>query len=314
MRGWTLLAICVLALAACSKPDPAVQARIACTKTGQSPAAQVAACTTLIESGDLNNEARAAALTARADAQARAGEVTAALRDYSGAILLDNGNMSAVRGRADILIKSGQFDAAAPLVERLISSGQFTAEAHFMQGKMAAMRSDFAAAITAFDAALADNPQYALALAERAKAKRAQGDPDGASADFDAAINMDPHLADARAGRCWLRLEKKPAPGGERDDGPAREDADAAVAADPRNFEGQLCLAMLQARAGDWSNARASFDVAANLQPGNPMALFGRGLARKRGGDGDGIKDMNQARDFNHDIDGQFIDLGVATY
>jgi tetratricopeptide (TPR) repeat protein len=267
-----------------------------------------------MEDAQLSDEDRAAVLANRAQAQQRAGDTTAALRDFTAALGLDSDNVAALRGRAAVLIRSGQLDAAEPLVERLVASGQFTSQAHFMQGRIAARRSNYAAAVQSFDAAIASDGRYAEAFAERADAKRALGDADGAAADFNAAINIDPNLADARAGRCWLRLQHKPAPGEERDDGPAREDGDAAVAADPHNFQGQLCLAILQARANDWSNARASFDIAANLQPGNAMALFGRGVARKRAGDGAGQQDMNQARDFDHAIDGKFIDLGVATY
>lgn len=314
MRG-KLVVLCALMLGACGKPaDPLARARSDCAEADLAAAAQIAACSRLIEAGQLSDEDHAAALANRGQAHLGAGDSTAALRDFTAAIGLDSDNMSAVRGRANVLIKSGQLDAAEPLVERLVASGQFTAEAHFMQGKIAAMRGNYPAAVSAFDAAIADNAHYAEAFAERADARRAQGDADGAAADFDAAINLDPNLADARAGRCWLRLQRKPEPGEQRDDGTARQDADAAVAADPHNFQGQLCLAMLQARAGDWSNARASFDIAANLQPGNAMALFGRGVARKRAGDATGQQDMNQARDFDHDIDGAFNDLGVPTY
>jgi tetratricopeptide (TPR) repeat protein len=310
------LALAAISLAACNAnpADPLAQARSDCAKQDAAAAARIAACSKLANSPGISDADHAAALADRGEAEQQSNDAAAALRDYTAALALDRDNMVAVRGRADVLIKSGQLDAADALVERLVASGQFTAEAHFMQGKMAYLRSDYASAITAFTATLADDPQFTDALAERARAKQAQGDGDGAAADFDAAIAREPGLADARAGRCWLRLRKKPESGTQPDDSPARADANAAVAADPHNFEAQLCLAMLQARAGDWSNAAASFAVAANLNPGNPMALFGRGLARKRAGDGAGVEDMNQARDFSHGIDGTFIDLGIATY
>jgi hypothetical protein len=37
-------------------------------------------------------------------------------------------------------------------------------------------------------------------------------------------------------------------------------------------------------------------------------------VARRRGGDGAGLTDMNQARDFDHHIGERFDQLGVATY
>jgi Tfp pilus assembly protein PilF len=141
--------------------------------------------------------------------------------------------------------------------------------------------------------------------------KQAQGDADGAMADFSAAIAIDPQFADARAGRCWLALRQQREP---RDDAQAREDADIGVTQAPRNTEAQTCLGILQLRAGEWANAEASFDAALAMEPGDPIALFGRGVARRRGGEGAGITDMNQARDFDRHIGEKFDQLGVTTY
>jgi tetratricopeptide (TPR) repeat protein len=233
------------------------------------------------------------------------------LRDFSAAIALDDGNARAIAGQARILIDSGQLDAAEPLVERLIASGAIGAGAHLMQGQIAARRGEAEAAIAAFDAALEEDSQDVAALASRARVKQAQGDADGAMADFSAAIAIDPQFADARAGRCWLALRQQREP---RDDAQAREDADIGVTQAPRNTEAQTCLGILQLRAGEWANAEASFDAALAMEPGDPIALFGRGVARRRGGEGAGITDMNQARDFDRHIGEKFDQLGVTTY
>jgi Flp pilus assembly protein TadD len=71
---------------------------------------------------------------------------------------------------------------------------------------------------------------------------------------------------------------------------------------------------VLQLRAGEWAGARESYEAALELQPGNPTALFGRGVARRRSGDNEGIRDMNQARDFDHNVGRSFEDRGVVTY
>jgi tetratricopeptide (TPR) repeat protein len=266
----------------------------------------------LLASEHLTDEDRAAALANRGEAHRRAGDSTAALLDYSAAIALDDGNVRATAGRARVLIDSGQLDAAEPLVERLIASGATGAGAHFMQGQIAAQRGQYDLAISAFDAALEEDRQDVRALSSRARMKLAQGDAAGAMADFDAAVRMDPHFADARAGRCWLALRQRPdAPEG---DDQAREDAETAVSQAPQNFDAQTCLGILQLRAEEWSGALRSFNAALALDPGSPMALFGRGVARRRGGDGAGVTDMNQARDFDHHIGETFAQLGVATY
>ena len=71
---------------------------------------------------------------------------------------------------------------------------------------------------------------------------------------------------------------------------------------------------MLQLRGGEWADARTSFEAALAVEPGNPTALFGRGVARRRGGDSDGSDDMNLARDFDRHIGEAFDDMGVRTF
>ncbi|MBS0384673.1 MAG: tetratricopeptide repeat protein [Proteobacteria bacterium] len=308
---WRWAALVVLALAACTRPDPLARARADCANEALPPSAQANACSALIDSSDLPAAERADALALSGVAHARAGDTRTALQEFASALAVDDGNARALEGRAHILIRSGQFDAAEPLVERLVASGAAGARAHLMAGEIAAGRGDYNAAIEAFSAALQREPRNAVALAGRARMKEAQGDHDGARADFDAAIAIDPNLAAARAGRCWLAIQQSRDPAG---DGPAREDADAAVAAAPRDFDAQTCLGILALRARQWPDAKQAFDVALAVRPGDPMALFGRGVARRRSGDGPGITDMDQARDFDHHIGERFDQLGVATY
>jgi hypothetical protein len=67
-------------------------------------------------------------------------------------------------------------------------------------------------------------------------------------------------------------------------------------------------------RAEEWLEAKASYDAALEVEPGNPSALFGRGVARRRSGDGEGREDMNRARDFSSNIGRTVEELGVVTY
>ena len=113
---------------------------------------------------------------------------------------------------------------------------------------------------------------------------------------------------DARAGRCWLDLTEK------REFARARADADAAVAGDPHNVEGQLCRGILQLREDQWADAKTSIDAVLAIDAGNTTALFGRGVARYRSGYRAGTRDMNQARDFEHNISQRFDEYGVRTY
>ena len=307
MRRWLGLGI-VLALAACEPADPLARDRAACAEAGRASDERVAACTRLIESGELDDAARAEMQALRGDAHHSADAVTPALRDYEAALRLNENNARALQGRAGILLASGQLDAAELLLDRLIASGEASGDAMRMRGDIALQRAAYTDAIEHYDDALAADGRLALAYAHRARAKERLRDVEGARTDYTEAIRIDGALAEARAGRCWLNVMH------EGDIDQARNDAEAAVAAEPQNVQAQLCRGVLQLRGEEWQNAQTSFEAALALEPGNPTALFGRGVARRRGGDRDGREDMNQARDFDRHIGEAFDDWGVRTY
>lgn len=303
---WLIGAFAALTLAACEAPDEPSQGARACLEA-EEVEARIAACTAAAEDDALPAALRSQALSVRGDAQFEGGDVTAALRDYASALELDGENLGALLGRAGILIDSGQLDAAAPLVQRAHNASP-SSRSNELLGAIALRRGQYPEAIGFFDAALAQEPRLARAMSSRARAKLGSGDAEGAAADFNRAIERDGNLADARAGRCWLDLNA------DRQIERARADADAAVAADPNNVEGQLCRGVLQLRERQWAEAKASFDAVLAIDGGNTTALFGRGVARNRGGDRGGTRDMNQARDFESNISDRFADLGVNTY
>lgn len=302
MKRW--VAATLLALAACSERVETVDPMDQCRATTDR-AAQVAACSQVVDSADHGTEVRAEAYALRAVARQGGGEVTAALRDFEAALRLDEDNTEALLGRASILLASGQLDAAELLASRAADTSGRAAE---MMGQIALRRSHFDDALRQFDRALEQAPRSASAMEGRARAKQALADERGAADDYDAAIRLDGTRATARAGRCWLDLRAG------RNLERARNDAEAAVAADPRNVEAQLCRGVLQLRGGEWENARTSFDRVLDVEPGNPVGLFGRGVARRRSGESAGREDMNLARDFDRHIGETFDDLGVETY
>ncbi len=307
MRGsWRLGASVALALAACDQaPAPADEA--AACLTAEEAEARIEACSAAAQDEALSQEQRSVAFSTRGDAYDEAGDVTAALRDYSSALDLDETNPSALLGRGRILIASGQLDAAEPLLRRAIELNN-SASANELMGRIALQRGQFPEAIGFFNIALEHEPRSATAMASRARAKQRLGDLDGAADDYNRAVQLDGNLAEARAGRCWLDLTEK------REFARARNDADAAVAADPNNVEGQLCRGILQLREDQWADAKTSFDAVLAIDAGNTTALFGRGVARNRSGDRAGTRDMNQARDFEQNISQRFDEYGVRTY
>lgn len=307
MKRWLAAGI-VLALAACQPPDPVAQDERACENANASAEERIAACTRAIETGELDNAARAEMQALRGDAHFEADAITPALRDYEAALRLDENNPRALEGRAGILLTSGQLDAAEPLVDRLIASGNASGNALRLKGDIALQRGAYSDAIEHYDDAISEDGRNALAYAHRARAKERLEDAIGARADYGSAIQIDGALAEARAGRCWLNLRE------ERDLDQARNDAEAAVAAVPQLVDAQICRGILQLRGGEWANAQRAFEAALQVEPGNPTALFGRGVARRRGGDGAGRQDMNQARDFDRHIGEAFDEWGVETF
>ncbi|ANP45112.1 tetratricopeptide repeat protein [Candidatus Viadribacter manganicus] len=304
-KVWLAGVFSALALAACDPPE-VVDDSARCLSATEAEA-KIEACTVAAQNAALTPEQRSIALSTRGDANDEAGDVTAALRDYASAIELDGANPAALLGRGRILLASGQLDAAEPALRRAIELDQ-SGRAHELLGQILLRRGEFSEAITLFNTALDHEPRSAPALAGRARAKQRLGDLDGAANDFDQAIRADGNLAEARAGRCWLDLNQ------ERQYDRARQDADAAVTANPNYVEGQLCRGVLQLREGQWADAKTSFDAALAVESGNPIALFGRGVARRRSGDNQGTQDMNLARDFDSHIGEQFDDFGVRTY
>lgn len=307
MRGiWLAGAVLALALGACERQAAEIDEVGACIAAEEAEA-KIEACTIAAQNEALTPEQRSLAFSTRGDAQNEAGDVTAALRDYGASLELDAANPAALLGRGRILLASGQLDAAEPVLRRAVELNQL-GEANQLLGQIAVRRGEFSEAITLFNAALDHEPRSAVALAGRARAKQRLGDIEGAANDYSAAIRADDHLVEARAGRCWLDLNEN------REFERARQDADAAVAANPNYVEGQLCRGVLQLREGQWADAKASFEAALAVESGNPIALFGRGVARRRSGDRDGTEDMNLARDFEANIGAQYDEFGVRTY
>ncbi len=308
MRVWWMAAALVLAAAGCDDrtqaPAPAAVALGAC-ESARDPAAKDAACSALLaQTEGVDDKTRSLAHSFRGGAKRQQGDVTSALRDFRAALELDAENRDALMQQAAILIDSGQLDAAEPLLARAVAQ-QDSANAQLMLGRIALIRLEDAAAIERFNAALAQDSRLSAALSGRARAKERLEDEDGALDDYNSAIALQSDNAEARAGRCWMRLRA------DENLNDARADAAAAVAADPRLVAGQMCRGLLQLKDGEWEGARASFNAVLEVEGGNPDAIYGRGFARKRAGDRDGDEDIDRAIAFDSRVVQRFRALDI---
>ncbi|HRE45400.1 MAG TPA: tetratricopeptide repeat protein [Terricaulis sp.] len=308
MRVKAAVAFLAVMLAACQPqggagPSPAEQHQALAAQCG---GGDIGACTTLIDDPAIAAPQRGAYLVSRGQARRALGETTAALRDFEAALRADPNQAGASLGRGEILLESGQLDAAQPLFERALAAGP-SGRASLGLARIADAHGDVPGAITHLHAALTADPNLAEAHALRARILKQSGDLEGARREYAHAIRIDSALAVARAGRCRLNLETN-----ESLD-QARDDAAAGVLADPANVEAQICRGILQLRDREAEAALASFAAALEVEPGNPEALFGHGIARMRTGDSQGSRDMNRARQFSSHIGQRFEQLGVST-
>lgn len=297
-----------LGLSACAPPasDPTAQFAADCADERLGEAQRVEACTTLLDTPDLEETLKVEALAHRGDVRRRNGQPTEALADFNSALALAPTQSQAQLGKAAILIESGQLDAATPLVEAVVERGELAAQAHYLRGNLRARWGDAAGAVQDYDAALTADPRMAAAFAQRGLVKQGYNDLAPARADFDSAIGIESENAPARAGRCWNRLYREEGPA------PARADAEVAIRANPHLISGHLCLGMAALKQGEWGAARAAYEAAVALEPGNAEALYGRGIASIRQGNRrEGNDDIDQAQQFNSLVENGFRRVGV---
>lgn len=148
---------------------------------------------------------------------------------------------------------------------------------------------DIDGAIADFDRVIAINPRNAAAFNDRGTARHMKGDRDGAIADFDRAIAIDPGNADASSNRCIARTRKGDIDG-------AIRDLDHVLILNPRTPKAFYNRGCLRSEKGDHDGAIADYDEAIGIEPRFANAFINRGNSRFAKGDFDGaIADSSQA-------------------
>lgn len=159
-------------------------------------------------------------------------------------------------------------------------------------------RGEWAAAVEAFDKAIAQNPKDASSYLGRGGGKLKLGDQEGAKADFAMAFKLDPGLAkeavsppvdplaelnkaiaqnprnrNAYVDRGWARGERGDSKG-------AEQDFTRAIELDPKIAETYLDRGKARAVLGDAAGAIADFDQVIQLEPKNAEAYNLRGTVK----------------------------------
>jgi tetratricopeptide (TPR) repeat protein len=235
-----------------------------------------------------------------------------------GPVLNEQGEMIGIHGRGeraerlqnsqvrnDIAVLKTEFNYAIPINTFLSLAPQINknlalripspsvlsapkADDFFLQADEKYERRDYNGAIADYDQAIRLDPKYALAYNGRGAARRELGDNEGAITDYDQAIRLNPKDAVAYANREFVRKlgnNKK-----------AIADYDQAIRLNPKDAVAYVGRGAARNELGDWDGAISDLTQAIRLDPKNALAYYYRGNVRSELGDKVGaITDLDQA-------------------
>jgi tetratricopeptide (TPR) repeat protein len=254
-----------------------------------------------------------------------------ALADYTRAIELHPKNANAYYNRGTIKKSKGDLDgaiadfsSAIELNEKLAIAYKNRGEAKQAKGDAAGANEDLKRA-GELDPRLRDEESSAdhvdrstakgkekksAASVEdffnRAGAKKAAGDLDGAIADYDRAVQLDPKDAAIYNNRGLAKVEK-----GDLD--AAIVDFNRAIQLNPKDAVACSNRGNAKRDKGDMDGAIADYNRAIRLDPKYAYAYYDRGLARKQKSDLDGaIADYNRVIELDPKFAKAYCDRGVA--
>ena len=152
----------------------------------------------------------------------------------------------------------------APTVAAVDLNVPKKARQEFDKGNREANRKDWKAAEEHFRAAIREYPQYAMAYNNLGIVLFQAGDPAGARAAFQKALDLNDHY-----GQAYVNLGRLLYTQG--DPAGAASLMDKALSADPRNFDALIVLASAQLQMGEYAqSAETALKVHALQQPGCP--------------------------------------------
>jgi tetratricopeptide (TPR) repeat protein len=257
-----------------------------------------------------------------------------ALADYNRAIELDPKNASAFNNRGNIKKAKGDLDAAIADFTSAIGLNSNLAVAYKNRGEAKQVKGDAAGAkedlkrAGELDPQLRDEESSAASIDRgiakgnekespastgtvedffnRAGAKKAAGDLDGAIADYDRAIQIDPKDAAIYNNRGLAKQAK-----GDLD--AAIVDFNRAIQLNPKDAVAYSNRGNAKRDKGDLDGAILDYNRAIRLDPKYAYAYYNRGLAKKQKSDLDGaIADYNRVIELDPKFAKAYCDRGVA--
>lgn len=188
------------------------------------------------------------------------------------------GTAASKRDIADCLQEADpekQIAGCTRVIEDAKQPERVRAAAHYNRGNALAAKGDQDGAIADYDAAIKLNPKDSRAHNNRGTAWRDKGDAERAMADFAEAAKLDPRNSDAHynLGNAYA---------GKDDSAKAIAAYSAAIKADWRNANAYVARAIAQLYAGAAAKAQADLAVAARIAPTNAYAALWLDIVQRR--------------------------------
>jgi lipoprotein NlpI len=176
------------------------------------------------------------------------------------------------------------------------------------RGLAKAIKGDSDGAIADFNTAIKLDPTLVKAYEGRGVVKQQKGDLDGAMADFNAAINLNPKLADAYEGRGLVKQQKGDLDG-------AASDYNRALELDPKLADAYAGRGDIKFIRDDRDGAIADYSRALKFNPKLASIYCNRGVVKQRKGDVDGaIADYSQTLKLNPKFVHAYSSRGNANF
>ena len=201
--------------------------------------------------------------------------------------------------------KIGQYDRAVEDYDRALALQPDDAGTYDNRGIAYVLMGDYERGLQDFDKAIELQPREVSAYFNRALTHERMGHLEKAFADIQHVLKLGLKSGAVYRARCSIRLKT-----GHLDE--ALADCQEAVRRQPRNPEFLDTLAFVHLRRKSDVQARATYDTALALAPWQPVALYGRGIAKRRMGDiASGDTDMATAKAIEPDVAQRFAGYGV---
>ncbi|MGH6814831.1 MAG: tetratricopeptide repeat protein, partial [Hyphomicrobiaceae bacterium] len=231
--------------------------------TGDDHNAAIAACTQLIDDGNLDRKDLAIAYHNRGLSRAAKGDSDTAIVDLTKAIEIDPRYANAYYARGAVYARMSAHDRSIADDTKAIEIHPNFALAYNDRGLGYARKGEHDRAIADFTKTVEIDPDYADAYHSRGRAREKKGEPEPAIADYSKAIEVNPKFALAYHDRGVLYAKKS-----EHDR--AIADFGKALEVDPQYADAYRGRASSYLSKGDYGKAAVDFTAVGALKLGLP--------------------------------------------